>query len=99
MEFPDAQGYSVTNLQYMKRFYFLYSQSNTKLVLDCERLKQNQDCVVLEGTQDIHLEISVSEQNEGNWSTLGRVLGTIPWRHHVETLFEKTIFIQPLMLN
>jgi hypothetical protein len=33
-EFPGESGFSETNLRYMKRFYELYSNSSTKLVLE-----------------------------------------------------------------
>ena len=28
-EFPEMQGFSITNLKYTKRFYLFYSQNNT----------------------------------------------------------------------
>lgn len=83
-EFPDVKGFSITNLQYAKRFYSLYSQCNTNLVLHWDREKQDQLGVV--SKQGEKTEVLVEPTGLLACSSIEVALTSVPWRHHVEII-------------
>lgn len=77
-ELPNMDGFSETNLRYMKRFYIFYNQQFTI---------QHQVGAILDKkleTTENKAEISIQHQigAENNFS----IIGAIPWRHHIEIL-------------
>ena len=78
-ELPDIEGFSETNLRYMKRFYMFYNQHN-KI--------QHQVGAILDNTvetADNMDEISIQRQ-VGVRNNSSNIIYTIPWRHHIEIL-------------
>jgi len=79
-EFPDAQGFSVTNLELMKRFFLFYSRSNTSHDLSRENPIPYQLGTELD-------KLYASTEPIGKKSTLfNNLLVLVPWRHHVEII-------------
>jgi len=79
-EFSSAQGFSTTNLRYMKQFFLFYSENATSLVANFE---SNHFRHQAGGESSIVLPVS-SEMVPALSSQMPEILGTIPWRHHVE---------------
>jgi len=77
-EFPDARGFSETNLKYMKRFYLAYNNldTNTTAKLPSASIG-HQVGDRFEGT-DI---VAISNPDR---SELPAVMASVPWRHHIE---------------
>jgi len=81
-EFPEAQGFSTTNLYHMKRFYLFYGKNATKLVADSlpgAFLHQLGGEIDPEATG--HMALSPPSDDSSQFPP---VLATVPWRHHVE---------------
>ena len=77
-EFPNADGFSTTNLWYMKQWYLFYSQEDTKLQqfvgeLGIEKLHQA-------GGETKNLKL---HQFGGEFPA---PFALVPWRHHVEII-------------
>ena len=68
-EFPDADGFSVSNLWYMKKWYCFYTQKGNSTNF-------NQ-------ANDEKLQQPVGELETTNFSYLPPFLAGIPWGHHV----------------
>ena len=92
-EFPDADGFSTTNLWYMKQWYLFYNEIDTKLQqavgeIEDEKLQrpvaENQGA---ENEQDIKLQQVVGEiEDEKLHQTGGEfpvAFGLVPWGHHI----------------
>ena len=84
-EFPDADGFSVSNLWYMKKWYCFYTRKSATQILhqaggELDMVKQNQD-------DTKKLQQPVGELDETNFTKFGRSLPTlfagVPWGHHV----------------
>jgi predicted nuclease of restriction endonuclease-like (RecB) superfamily len=78
-EFPKMQGFSITNLRYMKRFYLLW-QNATKLVANYDIDAFHHQ---LGGENTSSEETGLLQLNESDYR-FPRVLSAVPWRHHVE---------------
>ncbi|MDR3049821.1 MAG: PDDEXK nuclease domain-containing protein [Elusimicrobiota bacterium] len=77
-EFPNMQGFSEINLRNTKRFYLFYSQSNAI---------QHQVGVELEKQHQIDAELKDDKGRQlSDRLTFPKLLGQIPWRHHVEII-------------
>lgn len=76
-EFSEAQGFSVTNLRLMKRFFSFYSSFGTKLVPKLDREIRYQVGTELNHKAD--LPDNVSTESALPWQ-----FGLVPWRHHVD---------------
>jgi predicted nuclease of restriction endonuclease-like (RecB) superfamily len=76
LEFPGESGFSETNLRYMKRFYELYSNSSTKLVLESP---------VDEIQHQVGAELATTTDSRSLPSSIS-ILCSVPWRHHVEII-------------
>ena len=77
-EFPNADGFSTTNLWYMKQWYLFYSQEDTKLQqlvgeIGIEKLHQA-------GGETKNLKL---HQFGGEFPA---PFALVPWRHHVEII-------------
>ena len=44
-EFPDADGFSVRNLWYMKQWYLFYAQGGDTILRNSNRLEENFQCI------------------------------------------------------
>ncbi len=78
-EFPDMQGFSVTNLKYCKKFYLFYSQSNQirqQLVDELSHQFGDESQIAKDKYNIIHHQL-------GDELAV-HPLFLIPWRHHVE---------------
>lgn len=77
-EFPNAEGFSVGNLWYMKRWYLFYNQENIKLQRPVEELV------------DEKLQRSVEEIEDEKLYQVGGefppIFGLIPWGQHIEII-------------
>lgn len=83
-EFPDADGFSTSNLWYMKKWYLFYTQYNfdTKIDNEIQKLEQQHKTKLhhiggeIEDTHFIH-------QSGGEFPIF---LALVPWRHHIEII-------------
>ncbi len=73
-EFPDMQGFSVSNLKYIKRFYLFYASPSTQQTGEYTPQDKNRHQV------GDDLPLGNHQQLTGNT----KLLFSIPWRHHVE---------------
>lgn len=90
-EFTGAKGFSVTNLKYMKMFYLFYAkdvaflhQINAEFTEDrplYEALPLGHQ--VGDPTEQINCPAPIGHQ-VGDQLAFPSILGTVPWRHHVE---------------
>ncbi len=76
-EFLGAKGFSVTNLKYMKMFYLFYEK-------DVDSLRQG-FLPLRHQVGDQMIETPISHQ-AGDQLAFPAILGTVPWRHHVELI-------------
>ena len=80
-EFPNIQGFSQTNLSYMKKFYMLYSPNPILHQLGGELVEasfRHQLGAKLDDDSILH--------QVGGELALPPMLGAVPWRHHVEIM-------------
>ena len=87
-EFPDADGFSVSNLWFMKKWYCFYTRKGADQILyqagrELEKAKLRQ----VDG-EKLH---QVGAELEGtNFNQFGRGLSSlfagVPWRHHIEII-------------
>ena len=84
-EFPDAEGFSVSNLWYMKKWYCFYTRKGADQILhqvggEFDKAKPNR----VDGEK---LQQPVGELEKTNFMQFGRslpaVFAGIPWGHHV----------------
>lgn len=77
--FPDATGFSDTNVKYMKRWYLFYSERITKG-------QQVVDLLEDEKGHQVVGQIEVTEKGHqvGDLLKMPELFGKIPWRHHVQ---------------
>lgn len=73
-EFPQAKGFSTTNLWRMKQWYLFYSSDSEKLAQVARELQQP------DAQKDTILSQVVTE--------LPSILLLVPWSHHLEILFK-----------
>ena len=95
-EFPDADGFSTTNLWYMKKWYLFYNDADTKLqraVAEIEDEKFQRPVGEFQGTeneQDIKLQRPVGEIEDEKMHQLGpefpAIFGLVPWGQHIEII-------------
>ncbi|GHV88336.1 hypothetical protein AGMMS50267_06960 [Spirochaetia bacterium] len=79
-EFPDMQGFSLRNLQNIRKFYLFYSQSYP-IVHQLGAQLQLENSV-----QAIEKQQSALGHQGGDLMPFPVILGEIPWRHHVELI-------------
>jgi len=90
-EFPEAQGYSMTNLRLMKRFFLFYAENGTGLVPKPESpIRYQLGTELQEGDTAVGAISAMSSLPAG-------LLAMVPWRHHVEIIrhcdtVEKALF-------
>ena len=95
-EFPDADGFSTTNLWYMKKWYLFYNETDTKLQqpvaeIDKEKLQRSVgELQGIENERDIKLHQAGGEIEDEKLHQAGGefpvAFGLVPWRHHVEII-------------
>ena len=85
--FPEAKGFSVTNLKYMRQWYLFYSQNTEKLAQVARELQRN------ENQQNIIRQQAVGEFGNQH---IPFVLLSIPWGHHIEILAKCKTFDEAL---
>lgn len=85
-EFPDADGFSVRNLWYMKKWYCFYAQNNELAFLN-QLGAENQ---IIENQYSIKLHQAGAVLDEGNLlqasGDFPLPFAFVPWRHHVEII-------------
>lgn len=83
-EFPDMQGFSMTNLKYCKRFYLYYTQNDTIVQQLGGQLENTIGHQVGDQLQDAKNESNSLRSEAGNEVKIPDLLGAVPWRHHIE---------------
>lgn len=83
--FPEAKGFSVSNLWFMKKWYLFYAGSNEKLY-QLGRVLQSNDNQSIEKLHQIGGEIQPPESDTLEGIDLPPIFALVPWRHHVEII-------------
>ena len=90
-EFPDMEGFSVSNLKYIKRFYEFYApailhqlgaESETPTAPGQKRHQAGDELIERKNRQQ--LADDLDEENRHQVGDVFQCLFAIPWRHHVE---------------
>jgi predicted nuclease of restriction endonuclease-like (RecB) superfamily len=89
-EFPAVQGFSESNLKYMRQFYRFYSNAAIRHQLGGE-IKKSEIGHQAGGQTDTNLI------NAGSTVDFWNLLSAVPWRHHVEIIsrcksFDEALF-------
>ena len=78
-ELPDIEGFSETNLRYMKRFYMFYSQHN--------KIQHQVGAILGKAIRAAeYMEETSIQRQVDNRNNSSNIIFTIPWRHHIEIL-------------
>ena len=93
-EFPNAEGFSVRNIWYMKQWYLFYNQGDTKLHqagAEFKRLKLHQAGaeILLQPVieiNEIKLRQHGGEKLQQSVAEFPALFALVPWRHHVEII-------------
>lgn len=88
-EFPDAKGFSVRNLWYMKKWYLFYAEdaeggkllSELDLAFDMGAEKLRQVAAITNATN-----LGIKLHQSGAEIAFPTAFGFVPWRHHVEVI-------------
>lgn len=87
-EFPDADGFSVSNLWYMKKWYCFYTRKGTDQIL--QRPVAELDKTKFQQVDGEKLQRPVGELGKSNFERFGKSLPTIfagiPWGHHIDII-------------
>lgn len=85
-EFPNADGFSTSNLWFMKRWYLFYTQGDSHIL--------NQACSELQRLEDEHktkLYQIGKELSDEKLHQVGKEFplpfALVPWRHHIEIIY------------
>jgi hypothetical protein len=78
---PDVDGFSETNLRYMKRFYVFYNQQDIKQHQIGAKLP-----VSTKKSETVNEQLSTFQHRVGAEMGTIEILGAVPWRHHIEIL-------------
>ena len=85
-EFPDADGFSVRNLWYMKKWYCFYTQNNELAFLN----QLGAESQIVENQYSIKMHQAGAVLDEGNLlqasGDFPLPFAFVPWRHHVEII-------------
>lgn len=86
-EFPNAEGFSVRNLWYMKQWYSFYTQGDTQILQRLGAELQN-----LKNQHETKLHQLGAEITDEKLYHVGKEFplpfALIPWRHHVEIIIK-----------
>ncbi len=93
-EFPNAEGFSVRNIWYVKQWYLFYNQGDTKLHqagAEFKRLKLHQAGaeILLQPVieiNEIKLRQHGGEKLQQSVAEFPALFALVPWRHHVEII-------------
>lgn len=78
--FPDATGFSYTNVKYMKRWYLFYSERITKGQRVVDQIGKGK-----KGHQvGDQIEVTEKSQQVAGLLEMPDVFGRVPWFHHVQ---------------
>lgn len=84
---PEAKGFSVSNLKYIKRFYLMYLPIRHQLgdELEVENRQRLGDDLNQHNWHQLGTNLPQVEGNseKSNWQQVVADLFSIPWRHHV----------------
>lgn len=85
-EFPNAEGFSVRNIWYVKQWYLFYNQGDTKLQRSVaeiaeEKLQRHVAEILLQPVREI--EDEKLQQPVGEFPP---IFGLIPWGQHIEII-------------
>ena len=84
-EFPDADGFSVRNLWYMKQWYLFYTQGEEEILHQAGAELQRIENQYVTKMHQVGADLSLEKlQQVGGEFPLPFAL--VPWRHHVEII-------------
>lgn len=89
-EFPNAEGFSVRNIWYMKQWYLFYNQIDTKLqrpVAEFAIEKLQRPVAEMSGTKLLQPVIEFDDQKlQQSVEEFPSPFGLIPWGHHIANI-------------
>ena len=85
-EFPDANGFSASNLWFMKRWYLFYTQGKTEilhlLAADLQRIEEQHKTKLYQVGKELG-----GEKLYQSGKDFPLPFALVPWRHHIEILY------------
>ena len=84
-EFPNADGFSVRNLWYMKQWYLFYTQGGEEILHQDDAESQMTENQYLTKMHQVGAELS-SEKLHQITGEFPLPFALVPWRHHVEII-------------
>ena len=84
-EFPEAKGFSVSNLWFMKKWYLFYAGSNEKLY-QLGRELQHPEKQRITKRHQLGGELQTHNTASHDGAVIPALLSFVPWRHHVEII-------------
>lgn len=88
-EFPDAEGFSTSNLWYMKKWYLFYADGDAeeKLQRAVGELQSSVNQAVIKLQQSVgEIQHLVSKTNNEIGMAFPRPFALVPWGHHVDII-------------
>ena len=88
-EFPDAEGFSTSNLWYMKKWYLFYADGDAeeKLQRDVGELQSSVNQAVIKLQQSVgEIQHLVSKTNNEIGMAFPQPFALVPWGHHVDII-------------
>ena len=83
--FPDASGFSYSNVKYMKQWYLFYNQ----------QLEKSQRPVGLFENKDVYSQLEKSQRPIG-FLPMPEMFGRVPWGHHIDIVSRSTTLDEAL---
>ena len=84
-EFPDADGFSVRNLWYMKQWYLFYAQGGDTILHQAGAELQKMENQYTTKMHQVGAELN-SEKLQQIGGEFPMPFALVPWRHHVEII-------------
>jgi hypothetical protein len=84
-EFPDADGFSVRNLWYMKQWYLFYTQGGEAILHQAGSVLQRIGNQYVTKMHQAGAELSTEKLNQVD-GEFPLPFALVPWRHHVEII-------------
>ena len=88
-EFPDAEGFSTSNLWYMKKWYLFYADGDAeeKLQRTVGELQSSVNQAVIKLQQSVgEIQYLVSKTNNEIGMAFPQPFALVPWGHHVDII-------------
>lgn len=85
--FPDATGFSDTNVKYMKRWYLFYNERGAKSQRPVDQISQQVvDLLEDEKGQQLAGQIGKGKKGHqvGDLLEMPEIFGNVAWGHHVQ---------------